>query len=60
MYTDKKNILRLISLLHEHGVSKVVLCPGSRNAPIVHSLSTNPDFTCYPATDERSAGFFAI
>ena len=60
MYTDKKNILQLIALLHEHGVNKVVLCPGSRNAPIVHSLSTNPDFTCYPATDERSAGFFAI
>lgn len=60
MYTDKKNILQLIALLQEHGVNKVVLCPGSRNAPIVHSLSTNPDFTCYPMTDERSAGFFGI
>ncbi len=60
MYTDKKNILQLIALLQEYGVNRVVLCPGSRNAPIVHSLSTNPDFTCYPVTDERSAGFFAI
>ena len=60
MYTDKRNILQLIALLQEHGVTKVVLCPGSRNAPIVHSLSTNPDFICFPATDERSAGFFAI
>ena len=60
MYTDKRNILQLIALLQKHGINKIVLCPGSRNAPIVHSLSTNSDFTCYPMTDERSAGFFGI
>ena len=60
MYTDKKNILQLIALLRAHGISKVVLCPGSRNAPIVHTLSEHPDFICYAVTDERSAGYFAI
>ncbi|MEG1543914.1 MAG: 2-succinyl-5-enolpyruvyl-6-hydroxy-3-cyclohexene-1-carboxylic-acid synthase [Tannerellaceae bacterium] len=60
MYTDKKNILQLVALLKEHGVKKIVLCPGSRNAPIVHTLATHPDFTCYQVTDERSAGFFAL
>lgn len=60
MYTDKKNVLQLISLLEAHGVKKIVLCPGSRNIPLVHTLSTHPAFTCYPVTDERSAGFFAI
>lgn len=59
MYSDKKNILQLVALLKAHGVTKVVLCPGSRNAPIVHTLTGDPDFTCYSVTDERSAGFFA-
>ena len=60
MYSDKKNILQLVALLHEHNVTKVVLCPGSRNSPIVHTLSSHPSFTCYSITDERSAGFFAL
>ena len=60
MYTDKKNILQLVALLEAHGITKVVLCPGSRNAPIVHTLSNHPGFTCYAMTDERSAGYFAI
>ena len=37
MYSDKKNILQLVALLIEHGVSNIVLCPGSRNSPIVHT-----------------------
>lgn len=57
MYSDKENILQLVALLRAHGVTKVVLCPGSRNAPIVHTLAGHPDFTCYSVTDERSAGF---
>lgn len=60
MYTDKKNILQLAALLKAHGITKVVLCLGSRNAPIVHTLSNHPHFTCYAMTDERSAGYFAI
>ena len=60
VYTDKKNILQLVALLEAHGVTKIVLCPGSRNIPLVHTLSTHPSFKCYSVTDERSAGFFAI
>jgi 2-succinyl-5-enolpyruvyl-6-hydroxy-3-cyclohexene-1-carboxylate synthase len=60
VYSEKENILELAALLKAHGVTKVVLCPGSRNAPIVHTLSTCPDFTCYLAADERGAGYFAI
>lgn len=60
MYSDKKNILQLVALLQAHGVTRVVLCPGSRNAPIVHTLVGHPAFTCYSVTDERSAGFFAM
>ena len=60
MYSDKKSILQLAALLKAHGVRKMVLCPGSRNAAIVHTLANIEDFTCYSITDERSAGFFAI
>ena len=35
MYTDKKNILQLAALLEAYGITRVVLCPGSRNARIV-------------------------
>ena len=60
MYSDKKSILQLAALLKAHGVRKMVLCPGSRNAAIVHTFANIEDFTCYSITDERSAGFFAI
>ena len=60
MYSDKKNILQLVALLIEHGVSNIVLCPGSRNAPIVHTLANHSFFKCHSVTDERSAAFFAL
>jgi len=55
MYSDKKNILQLVALLIEHNIKKIVLCPGSRNSPIVHTIANHPFFSCYPVTDERSA-----
>ena len=51
MYTDKKNILQLVALLRAHGIKRIVLCPGSRNIPLVQTLANIPDFTCYPVTD---------
>ena len=50
----------LTSLLVAHGVRRAVVSPGSRNAAIVHNLNECPDIECFPVTDERSAGFFAI
>lgn len=60
MYSDNKVINILTSLLIEHGVRHAVLSPGSRNAPICHNIKESDEITCYPVTDERSAGFFAI
>ena len=60
MYSDKEPINILTSLLVAHGVTKAVVCPGSRNAPIVHNLSECGAIACYPVTDERSAGFYAL
>ena len=60
MYSNKENVNILTALLVAHGIKHAVVCPGSRNAPIVHNLNECPDITCYPVTDERSAGFFAL
>ena len=50
----------LTALLVKHGVTQCVVCPGSRNAPIVHNLDACPEIQCYGVTDERSAAFFAL
>ena len=61
VFTDKKNVLQLAALLAAHGIRKIVLCPGSRDIPLVRTFSAMQDqFTCYAVTDERSAGFFAL
>ena len=60
MYTDKRNVLQTVALLKEHNISKIVLCPDGSSSPIVGALADHPFFTCYHATDERSAGFFAL
>jgi len=60
MYSNKENVNILTALLVKHGVRHAVVCPGSRNAAIVHNLNECPDITCYPVTDERSAGFYAL
>jgi len=60
MYSDNKTILQLAALLQAHGINDVVLCPGSRNASIVHTLSKMPSMHCHAITDERSAGFYAL
>ena len=60
MYSNKENVNILTALLVKHQVRRTVVCPGSRNAPIVHNLNECPQIKCYPVTDERSAGFFAL
>lgn len=60
MYSNKENVNILTALLVKNGVGHIVVCPGSRNAPLVHNFNECPDIECYPATDERSAGFIAL
>ena len=60
MYSNKESVNILTSLLVAHGIHHAVVCPGSRNAPIVHNFNECPDIHCYPVTDERSAGFYAL
>lgn len=59
-YSNKDNVNILTALLVKHGVEHVVVCPGSRNAPLVHNFNEHPELECHPVTDERSAGFMAL
>lgn len=59
MLSSKKNILQLTSLMLKNGISEVVVCPGSRNTPLIHTFAS-VGMHCYEVTDERSAGFFAL
>lgn len=60
MFSNKENVNILTALLIRHGIRHVVVCPGSRNAPIVHNLDACPEVICHPVTDERSAAFYAL
>lgn len=42
------------------GITHAVLCPGSRNSPLLFALSGQSALTTYSHVDERSAGFLAL
>lgn len=60
MYTNLVNVQIVISLLKQHNVRKLVLSPGNRDIPLVHSVETDVDFQCFSIVDERSAAYFAL
>jgi hypothetical protein len=60
MSFDKKNIDILISLMSQHGITHVVISPGSRNAPAIILFQKSGLFRIIPIANERSAGFFAL
>lgn len=60
MYTELKSYQIIIRLLKEYGIKHLVLSPGARNVPFVHSVEEDNYFTCYSVVDERSAGYFAL
>jgi 2-succinyl-5-enolpyruvyl-6-hydroxy-3-cyclohexene-1-carboxylate synthase len=50
----------LVHHVFEYGVRNVVVCPGSRNAPIIHELVAHGGFQITSVVDERNAGYQAI
>ncbi|ABB57465.1 2-succinyl-5-enolpyruvyl-6-hydroxy-3-cyclohexene-1-carboxylic-acid synthase [Synechococcus elongatus] len=42
------------------GLQTVVICPGSRSAPLAIAFAEHPEIDAIPILDERSAGFFAL
>lgn len=58
--SNKKGVQHIVSTLAGLGVTEVILCPGSRNAPFIISFSRHTAFHCTSIRDERSAAFFAL
>jgi len=52
-----KNIPEICKL---HGVKKVIIAPGSRNAPLIFAFTAESMLDCISITDERSAAYFAL
>jgi 2-succinyl-5-enolpyruvyl-6-hydroxy-3-cyclohexene-1-carboxylate synthase len=53
-------IVELVDILSQMGIEEAVICPGSRNAPLMLALARHPKIHCYSISDERSAGFFGL
>lgn len=58
--SSKHNARYIVSILKAHGCRKVVISPGSRNAPLILAFAADQDFSCYSVPDERSAAFTAM
>lgn len=58
--SDKGGIKILTELLVQKGVKRVVLSPGSRNAPLLVAFARERRIEHYVILDERSAAFFAL
>lgn len=46
MYTVLKNTQIVIALLKEYGIKHIVISPGTRNGPFVHSVEEDSYFKC--------------
>lgn len=60
MLSDKGGVITLIEACHSFGVKDIVICPGSRNAPLTVSFNQSGLFTCHSIVDERVAAFYAL
>jgi 2-succinyl-5-enolpyruvyl-6-hydroxy-3-cyclohexene-1-carboxylate synthase len=59
-FSTRQGIKNLPEICYQHGLSQVVICPGSRNAPLILSFTAHPSMECLSVTDERSAGYLAL
>lgn len=55
----KRELRELAALMKAHGVTRCVVSPGSRNAPIAMTLEA-AGLECRTVVDERGAGFVAL
>ncbi len=60
MYSRIPSAFLLTQLLLRHGITDIVISPGSRNAPLIIGFTEHKGFRCHSVVDERSAGFFAL
>lgn len=59
-YSSIRSVQILAHVLQQYGIDKVVVSPGSRNAPLAIHFSELDDMQCYSIVDERSAAFVGM
>jgi len=55
----RQGIKNIPEICFRQGVRKVIIAPGSRNAPLILAFTDHPGLECLSITDERSAAYFA-
>jgi 2-succinyl-5-enolpyruvyl-6-hydroxy-3-cyclohexene-1-carboxylate synthase len=60
MTSNKKSVQVLIEILKKNNIRDIILCPGSRNAPLILAFSHDTYFNLYSIFDEKVAGFVAL
>jgi 2-succinyl-5-enolpyruvyl-6-hydroxy-3-cyclohexene-1-carboxylate synthase len=60
MPEPKQHISDLALICHRKGIEKVIISPGSRNAPLVKAFHQIYREECISIVDERSAAYFAL
>ncbi|HEY0787911.1 MAG TPA: thiamine pyrophosphate-binding protein, partial [Thermoanaerobaculia bacterium] len=58
--TNRGRAAALLDSLRSAGCSEVVVCGGSRNAPLIAALAARGDLRAWNFFEERSAAFFAL
>jgi 2-succinyl-5-enolpyruvyl-6-hydroxy-3-cyclohexene-1-carboxylate synthase len=58
--SDKELVQFVVEALVQHGIQKVVLSPGSRNAPFAIAFDAHPQIQTRVIHDERAAAFIAL
>ena len=55
-----QSIYDIAALCYQRGIRHVVMCPGSRCAPLTLAFTRHKGFNTYTFSDERSAAFIAL
>ena len=50
----------VVRLCERYGIDRIVICAGSRNAPLTNGFVSQSFFQTYSIVDERAAAFFAL
>lgn len=60
LHSSNVGLQLLIAACNAAGISKFVVCPGSRSAPLVIEVSGNTENETVVIADERCAGYYAM
>ncbi|MGQ7868946.1 2-succinyl-5-enolpyruvyl-6-hydroxy-3-cyclohexene-1-carboxylic-acid synthase [Sunxiuqinia sp. sy24] len=60
MISTKKHIQQLAAILLAKEIDDIIISPGSRNGPLIHTFAGSNRFNCRNIVDERSAAYFAL